>query len=194
MELVFEIIMWVVVALIVEMLIWAISIFIAKRWKWHPLKNKFEKTVANTADKTFVMIADSSTKAVQILALVCAILGYVLGIAFPIMMYFTKQFEWSGFIILTLTFQVLLLPLLIICLHCTTKKIYFSESEIIIKSITYFKKIDISQIEEVLETNYSQTILMLLIKYDNGKKFKIKQNFGNYDLAKKRFEDMQLLR
>lgn len=194
MELVFEIIMWVVVAPIVEILLWAISIFIAKRWKWHPLKNKFEKTVANTSDKTFVMIADSSTKAVQILGLVCAIFGYVLGIALPIMMCFTEQFVWSDFIILTLTFQVLLLPLLIISLHCTTKKIYFSESEIIIKSITYFKKIDISQIEEVSETNYSQTILMLLIKYDNSKKIKIKQNFGNYDLAKKRFADMQLLK
>lgn len=193
MDLFIEIIMWVVVATIVEILVWAIGIFIAKRWKWHPLKNKTEKAVADITDKTFVMIADSDTKAVQILALVFAILGYVLGIALPVIMYVIKQVEWLDFIILMLTFQALLLPMLIAALHYTTKKIYFSDDEIIIKSITYFKKICINQIEEVSETNYSPAILMLLIKYDNSKKFKIKQNFINYALAKKRFTDMQLL-
>ena len=186
MDLVIEIIVWVIVAPILEIILTAIFGVIAARWKWHPLKNKFDKTVMDATDNIFVMMADSDTKAAQVVGLTFAIFGYVLGIVLSVMVYFSKLAKLSDSIIIAIMFQALILPMLISSLHYTTKKIYFSETEIVVKSFVYCKKFQIEQIYEVTETNYAPAMLMLLIEFNNEKKLKIKQNFSNYELAKKR--------
>lgn len=194
MALPIEIILVVIVAPILEALLTAIFGVIEARWRWHPLKNKFDTTIAEATDKSFVMMADADTKAVQIFALVCAIIGYILGILLSILLFVKKKAESTDAILIALTFQVVMLPMLLCALHYTTKKIYFSEKHIVVKSLIYFKKITVDSIVEVTETDYTPAIKMLLIECNNKKSIKIKQNFGNYELAKKRFVDMKLLK
>lgn len=192
MELALEIILWGIAAPILEGLIAIISV-IATKCKWHPLKKKFDKTITEASDDAFVMTADSDTKAVQILALVFATLGFAFAIAFPIILYVTKQANTVEIIIAALMFHAVMLPMFLWALHSTTKKIYFSESDILVKSAIYLKKISFTQIVEAGETAYTRAIRMLIIKYNSGKHqkiFKIKKTFGNCELAKKRLSSI----
>ena len=194
MDLVIEIVMWVVVAPILEFLITGIVVFIAKRWKWHPLKKIYDKQATEATDTRFIMMSNPDIKSTQIFALVCAVLGFILGIAiFPIA-YASKNMSLYDFIFAEISYQVVVLPMLLCALHYTTKKIYFFENDIIIKSFVYFKRVSFDTIITVTENNYTKICLMLVIIYNKKRKVKINQNFVNYDLAKKRFMDMQLIK
>ena len=188
MELFLEIIFLCIFAPIFAGLTPIFSVIAAHR-KWHPLKNKFDKTITDATDHSFVMTADADTKSVQIVALVFASLGFAFAIAFPIILYASAQVDTVNIIIAALMFYAVMLPLFVWALHSTTKKIYFSESEIIVKSAIYLKKISFDQIVKAGETAYTRAIRALLIMYNCGKRQKtltIKKTFGNYELARKR--------
>lgn len=194
MDLVIEIVMWVVVAPILEFLLTGIAVYISKRWKWHPLKKIYDKQATEATDTRFIMMSNHDIKSTQIFALVCAALGFILGIAlFPIA-YASKNMSLHDFIFAEIGYQAVVLPMLLCALHYTTKKIYFFENDIVIKSVIYFKRVSFDQIMIVTESNYTKVCLMLVIIYNKKKKVKINQNFINYDLAKKRFIDMQLIK
>ena len=195
-EFVIEFILVVFFAPILEIVLTAIGSAIASKWKWHPIKNKFDKTVANATDDTFVVVTSAEMKTLCTIGLSFAIFGYVMGIILPIALYVSKQARLVDMIIAAITFQVVILPMLLIALHYTTKKIYFFKEEIVVKSLIYVKKISFSQIvnASVTETQFTPSITILVITYKNDRKLKIQQNFGNYELAKKRFIDMGLLK
>lgn len=189
MESAIEIVLLVIIAPFLEWLLTAVIGAIIAKWKWHPLKNQFDKTIANTSVNSFVMIVDAATKATQIVAVVFATLGYICAILLPILLFVSKQVTIVGTIFCALIFQAIILPLFLLSIHSITKKIYFSEKYILVKSFIYFKKVSFSQIVTVTETAYNPAIPMLLIRYNQRKrekKIKIAKTFGNYDLAKKR--------
>lgn len=188
MDLALEIILWSIAAPVLEGILIAFFGVIATKWKWHPLKNKFNKTITDASEKSFVMAADADTKAVQILALIFASLGLAFAIVFPILLYVNKQANTIEIIATALLFHSIMLPLFLWALHSATKKIYVSESNIFVKSAIFLKRIQLCQIVEVAETAYTPAMKMLLMKYEHGKhenSLKIKETFGNYELAKK---------
>lgn len=176
-----------------ESLIMALIGVIEAKWKWHPLKKKFNETIADVSDRTFVMMKDAGSKTVQILALVFASLGLAFAIAMPIFLYVTEQATTVDIIITTLLFHAVIQPLFLWALHSTTTKIYFSESYILKKSAIYLKKIHFNQIIAAGEIYNPQPTRKLIIKYNCGnrqKTFEINNNFSNYELAKTRLTDI----
>ena len=186
-EFVIEFVLWVFVAPVLEAILTVIISAIASKWNWHPIKKKFDKTITDATLDAFVMAPNSETKSLSIMVLSFAIFGFVLGIALPIGLYFGGDVTVVGAILMAVIFQAVLLPVLLASLHYTTKKIYFSNNEIVVKSLIYVKKIVFSQIEEVTESLGEPAILTLTIVLKSGKKLIIRYNYGNYDLAKERF-------
>ena len=201
MDIAIEIIMLIFVAPLIEILLTAFGSFIANRIKWHPFKEKFNRQVEGATDAVFTMTYNPETKAALVFALVCAILAFILNIVLYTGVYASNGMALTDYIIVEIVSQALILPMLLCALHYSTKKFCFTENEIIIKSAIYFKRVRFGQITSVTEINHSKLYLALKIEYNKEqknkskiRKFKIVQTFGNYERAKKRFSDMQLIK
>lgn len=201
MDFLIEIILLIFVAPLIEILLTLLASFLGNKNKWHPVKEKFDSQIEESTDTVFAMPHNPETKVAMIFALVCAILIFIINIVVYTVAYVLKRMTLHDYIILEVVSQALLFPILLWALHYATKKFYFIDNEIIIKSAIYIKRVQFEQITSVTEINHSRLYLALKVTYNKvqndkckTKTFKIVQTFGNYERAKKRFADMQLIK
>lgn len=198
MDFLIEIILLIFTAPLMEILLTAVGSFIANRHEKHHAKKEFDHPVESSTDTVFTMTQNRETRGAMLFLLVCVISAFMINIVAYTAIYVSKGMSLKTYIILEVVSQTILFPILLGVLHCATKKFRFTDYEIIIKSAIYIKRVQFEQITSVTETNYSRLYLALKVTYNKVRKdkyktkmFKIAQNFGNYERAKKRLWDIR---
>ena len=198
MDIAIAIIMLIFVAPLLEFLLTALASYIADSTQWQLFKEEFDRQTEDATDTAFIMAPNPETKGFYVFMLVAAVVVFIINLALYTVMYALDGMGLNDYIIIEIVSQALLLPMLLGVLHCATKKFYFADNEITIKSAIYVKRVQFEQITSVAEIQHTRIYLALKITYkkiknNKIKAFKIAQTFGNYECAKKRFSDIQLL-
>ena len=168
--------------------------------KWHPFADKYNKTLQDANGTNFSMIIEPNIKATILVGIIGLGFMWVVGVASVFVAYIMGKMKFIDCIIVTLIFSLLDLPFASIFLHYYTKKIYFSAETIFIKSLFVKKEINLSDIvyvnEELAKTHRSFTSpnIDILELFLHKGKVKITKNYSNYELAKNRFTNSNLLR
>lgn len=174
MDFFIEFIIVILVAIVVEPIVVLIS---AKCEGSSPFKKAYNKTIEEGTDDNFKMILNSNVKGVYLAGIIFAGFVLILGDVSFSLVYASDKIDTTFFVIMILFYQILDVPVILFCVSCSLKTIYFTENNIVYKTLFRKKKIEIDKIECVIEDNKK-----IVIVY-NGKNYKISSYFSNYDKA-----------
>lgn len=199
----YEILLWILFAPLLALIEFVVTLIVdrieAKR-KWHPFADKYNKTLQDANENNFSMIIEPNIKSSILVGIIGFGFMWVVGVTSVFIAYLMGQMKFTDCIIITLLFSLLDLPFVSIFLHYFSKKIYFSADTIFIKSFFVKKEIKLSDItyvnEELTKTprTFTSPNVDILILFLHKSKIKITKNYSNYELAKTRFINSNLLR
>lgn len=143
----------------------------------NPFKKAYNKTIEDGTDDKFKMVLNSNVRGSYWAGIIFAGLILIIGdISFPLA-YVSDKINTTLFVIMILIFQILCLPAILFCINGSLKTIYFTENNIVYKTLFRKKKIEIDKIKCAIEDSKK-----IIIVY-NGKCYKIGSYFSNYDKA-----------
>lgn len=146
-----------------------------------PFKKAYDKTIEEGKDNNFLMILNPDIKKIYLAGIIILALVLILVDAFSTYFYISNTTGQTGFIVTVSICQSVCLPLITLCISGSLKKIYFAENKILYKSLLWRKKIEIDQINCVIEHN--KKIIIIYNTKNNTKNFKIPAYYSNYDKA-----------
>ncbi len=197
--------MWYVIlacvlfAPLVEFIFTALCDKINEKSKWHPFANKYARSLKNSNPDCFTMLIKPDLKPTILIGIIGFLFMWLAGVSVVSVAYALHEMKLLDYILVMLIFSALNIPFVSVFLHYFTKKIFFADDSFFIKSLFLKKKIIFSDInyvnEELCKTHRSFTSpnVDIMIIYLRKSKIKITKNYGNYDLARKKFESLNLL-
>ena len=199
----YEILAWILFAPLAALLEFVVTLIVdrveAKR-KWHPFADKYNKTLQDANEDNFSMIIEPNIKATILVGIIGFGFMWVVGVISVFAAYIIGKMKFVDCIIVTLTFSLICLPITSLFLHFFTKQVYFTSETIFIKTLFVKKLISVDDIVEVKEDKFDKhkffrisnkdILIIKTAKY----KIKITKNYSNYELAKNRFINLNLLR
>lgn len=174
MDFFIEFIIVILVAIVIEPIVVLIC---AKCKGLSPFKKAYNKTIEEGTDDNFKMILKSDVKVVYWIGIIFAGFVLILGDVSFTLLYASDKIDTTFFVIMILFYQILDVPAILFCVSCSLKTIYFTENNIVYKTLFLKRKIEIDKIKCAIEQNKK-----IVIVY-NGKSYKISSFFSNYDKA-----------
>ncbi len=168
--------------------------------KWHPFAGKYAQSLKNNNQDCFTMLIKPDLKASILVGIIGFLFMWLVGVTVVSVMYALHEIKLLDYLLIMLIFSALNVPITSVFLHYFTKTIFFADDSVFIKSLFLKKKIMLSDIyyvnEELCKTHRSLTSpnVDIMIIYFYKSKIKITKNYSNYDLARKKFESLSLLK
>ena len=172
----FEIVLWIIIAPIVEFVGYAI-------YDKLTLKRDFsDEKLENLSNGEFLVSLNSQTKKSTLVGVIGFGVMILIMIACAIGLLFTEEsFTIVDFALINVIFNLVCLPFFLAFLHYATKKVYVSKHEIIERSLLVRSRVKINEIKGI-ETGKSG-VEFILIKGEK-KSIKVTKNYTNYDNLK----------
>lgn len=179
-----EIILLIVVAPLLEILITLVAEKINFNKRWSHCESACNKAVENATADSFVLMLNHDVRPIVLLGIIGFGLLMLLGLILNLIMYIQRQMTLVDFIATNIIYNAVFAPCLLIMIVAYSRKIFFNNGIIQVKTLFRVKKIDLENIDKVLSKKYiSQNNNRILI-YVKGKRFiKITHSNLNYNLA-----------
>lgn len=190
----------VMLAAPLEFALTAIINKINSKRKWHPFVEAYNQALENASSNCFSMKMEPNIRASVLFGIIGFSFLFFVGVISLFLGCVFNKITILDFALASCLFALICLPFISIFLHFFTKQVHLNNETIFIKTFFIKKIIKANDVVEVIEDKFDKSKIFristadILIIKTNKQKYKVTTNYSNYELAKTKFSELQLLK